>query len=131
MSSDLNGVAMSNDTLVGLDQKHGLVKIQSRSLMKKRLTFLVAALLVAQASIACFEPRSGAEYDRLIQIESTDKKNEYRVAIPNKSGVRSCFAMSSDLIGIAIKNGVRFTYPIEAHLFGRVIRNKLRRQSLR
>ncbi|WP_153020767.1 hypothetical protein [Pseudomonas sp. BMS12] len=49
-----------------------------------RTLIIIISLLLSQASLACYAPRSGQEFDDLIKLEKLSGLNKYRVTVPRK-----------------------------------------------
>lgn len=49
-----------------------------------RIFIIVISILFSQASLACYAPRSGQEFDDLIKLEKLSGLNKYRVTAPRR-----------------------------------------------
>ena len=49
-----------------------------------RTFIIVISVLFSQASLACYAPRSGQEFNDLIKLEKLSGLNKYRVTVPRK-----------------------------------------------
>ena len=49
-----------------------------------RTFIIIISFLFSQASLACYAPRSGQEFDDLIKLEQLSGLNRYRVTVPRK-----------------------------------------------
>jgi hypothetical protein len=49
-----------------------------------RKFLITITVLFSQLSFACFAPRGGPEYDKLINLEKLEEKNTYKVTVPQR-----------------------------------------------
>lgn len=49
-----------------------------------RTLIIIISILFSHASLACYAPRAGQEFDDLIKLEKLSGLNKYRVTVPRK-----------------------------------------------
>jgi hypothetical protein len=49
-----------------------------------RTFIIIISILFSHASLACYAPRGGQEFDDLIKLEKLSGLNKYRVTVPRK-----------------------------------------------